>query len=58
MAKSLRIDASDKEVAEWLRKLDKAGQRDIRYEKDAKGNSQDVNYTGATSLLGRGQARP
>ncbi|MEP6785362.1 MAG: MG2 domain-containing protein, partial [Sphingomonadales bacterium] len=50
---SLRIDGSDAQVADWLRKLDKANQDDFRDEgpEDADGNKKTVNYTGATSLL-------
>jgi alpha-2-macroglobulin len=48
---SLRAPDSDKDIAEWLRKLDEADARDVRTEKNAKGEKVEVNYTGAASLL-------
>ncbi len=50
---SLRVDGSDAQVADWLRKLDKANENDFREEgpEDKDGNRKSVNYTGATSLL-------
>lgn len=52
----LRLDASDGQVARWLRDLDEADDTDIRTEK-IKGEKVDVNYTGSRSLLGgRGEA--
>ncbi len=50
---SLRVDGSDAQVADWLRRLDKANENDFRQEgpKDKDGELKSVNYTGATSLL-------
>ncbi len=50
---SLRVDGSDAQVADWLRRLDKADENDFREEgpEDKDGNRKSVNYTGATSLL-------
>lgn len=48
---SLRVPTSDKDIAEWLRKLDSADDSDYRDEPDGKGDTKAVNYTGATSLL-------
>lgn len=50
---SLRVEGSDGQVADWLRKIAKAGEDDFRDEgpEDADGNKKAVNYTGATSLL-------
>ena len=56
---SLRIDTSDGQVADWLRRIEKANDDDFRDEgpADADGNRKSVNYTGATSLLaGQGNA--
>lgn len=54
---SLRVGNSDKDVAEWLRKLDKADDSDYREEPDGKGGKKTVNYTGSASLLdGKGTA--
>ena len=53
---SLKIDGSDGQVAEWLRKLDDADDNDFR-EEGPKGATKTVNYTGSTSLLeGQGNA--
>jgi alpha-2-macroglobulin len=53
---SLKVDGSDAQVAEWLRKLDDADDNDFR-EEGPKGQTKTVNYTGATSLLeGQGNA--
>lgn len=46
----LRIDASDGQIAQWLRDLDDADENDFRTE-TIKGEEVDVNYTGTTSLL-------
>ncbi len=50
---SLKVDGSDGQVADWLRRLDKANENDFRDEgpEDAEGNRKSVNYTGATPLL-------
>ncbi len=50
---SLRVDGSDAQVADWLRRLDKANENDFRDEgpEDKDGNRKSVNYTGTTSLL-------
>jgi alpha-2-macroglobulin len=55
---SLRVAGADKDVAEWLRKLDVADDSDYREEKTGKGDAtESVNYTGTTSLLnGAGDA--
>ncbi len=51
---SLRVDASDGEIAAWLRKLSDAEDNTFRDEKRGK-ETVSVNYTGTTSLLaGRG----
>ena len=53
---SLRVDAADKAIAEWLRKLEDADARDTRTEKNAKGEDIEVNYTGTKSMLdGKGE---
>ncbi len=53
---SLRVDGSDGQIAEWLRKLDDADDNDFR-EEGPKGKTTTVNYTGATPLLaGQGRA--
>jgi alpha-2-macroglobulin len=52
----LRVDASDGEIAQWLRDLDDADDSDIRSVKIGN-NDVDVNYTGTKSLLaGKGEA--
>jgi alpha-2-macroglobulin len=48
---TLRVDASDGEIAKWLRDIDQAAEDDIRTEKRGK-EKVDVNYTGTRSLLG------
>jgi len=48
--KSLRIGDSDRAVAEWLRKLDKADENDFREEKQG-GKTVTVNHTRDTPLL-------
>ena len=50
---SLKVDGSDAQVADWLRRLDKADDNDFRETgpKDKDGEPTTVNYTGATSLL-------
>jgi len=54
---SMRVPTADKDVAEWLRKLDKADDDDYRDEPDGKGGTKSVNYTGTQSLLeGKGSA--
>ena len=56
---ALRTDGTDAQVADWLRRLDKANENDFREEgpKDEEGDQKTVNYTGATSLLnGAGKA--
>jgi uncharacterized protein YfaS (alpha-2-macroglobulin family) len=51
----LRVEASDGQVAQWLRDLDDAGENDFRTE-TVKGEEVDVNYTGTRSLLdGKGE---
>jgi alpha-2-macroglobulin len=53
---SLKVDGSDGQVAEWLRKLDDADDNDFR-EEGPKGATKTVNYTGTKSLLdGQGNA--
>ncbi len=47
----LRIDASDGEIAKWLRDLDEVAESDFRQE-GPKGKEITVNYTGTRSLLG------
>ncbi len=49
---SLRVDAADKDIAEWLRQLDDADDTETRTEKNAKGEDVEVNYTGSEPLLG------
>jgi alpha-2-macroglobulin len=46
----LRIDASDGEIAKWLRDVDKADDSDFREEQRGK-ESITVNYTGTKSVL-------
>ncbi len=55
---SLKVDGSDGQVAEWLRRLDDADDSDFREEPTGKKDeTRTVNYTGATSLLdGQGNA--
>ena len=55
---SLKVDGSDGQVAEWLRKLDDADDNDFREEPTGKKDeTKTVNYTGTTSLLeGQGNA--
>jgi uncharacterized protein YfaS (alpha-2-macroglobulin family) len=50
---SLRVAESDAQVADWLRRLEKANENDFREEgpEDKDGNRKSVNYTGAKSLL-------
>ena len=51
----LRVEASDGQVAQWLRDLNDADDRDVRSEK-IKGEDVDVNYTGTKALLdGKGE---
>ena len=51
----LRVDASDGQIAQWLRDLDDANDNDFRTE-TIKGEEVDVNYTGTKSLLnGQGE---
>ncbi len=51
----LRIDASDGQIAQWLRDLDDADENDFRTE-TIRGEKVDVNYTGTDSLLdGKGE---
>ncbi len=53
---SLKVDGSDGQVAEWLRKLDDADDTDFR-EEGPKGKTVTVNYTGSKPLLdGQGNA--
>ena len=53
---SLRIDGSDGQVADWLRRIDKADDSDFR-EEGPKDHTHTVNYTGSASLLeGQGTA--
>lgn len=52
----LRVEASDGQIARWLRDLDQADDRDVRTEQRG-GEDVEVNYTGSTSLLGgKGEA--
>lgn len=53
--KTLRLGASDKDVAEWLRKLDDADKNDFREERGSTGRAITVNHTRDTPLL---QAQP
>jgi len=48
--KTLRIGASDKQVAEWLRRLDDADENDFR-EEDQGGKKVTVNHTRDTPIL-------
>ena len=48
---ALRVADSDKQVAEWLRKLDDIDDSDIRFVKGKDGKQVKVNYTGTKSLL-------
>lgn len=51
----LRIDASDGQIARWLRELDDADNNDFRTEV-VRGEKIEVNYTGTKSLLnGKGE---
>ncbi|MEK6637288.1 MAG: MG2 domain-containing protein [Pseudomonadota bacterium] len=51
----LRVDASDGQVAQWLRDLGTADDRDVRTEKRGK-EEVEVNYTGTKALLdGKGE---
>lgn len=51
----LRIDASDGQIAQWLRDIDEASDNDFRTETIG-GEKVDVNYTGTKSLLnGKGE---
>jgi alpha-2-macroglobulin len=53
---SLKVDGSDGQVAEWLRKLDDADDTDFR-EEGPKDDTKTVNYTGTKPLLeGQGAA--
>ncbi|QAY75304.1 alpha-2-macroglobulin [Sphingosinicella sp. BN140058] len=47
---SARIDADDRVIADWLRKIAKAQEDDIRDE-GTEDKPKEVNYTGTTSLL-------
>lgn len=50
---SLRVTGSDGEIADWLRKLDKADENDFREEPTGvKDETRTVNYTGTKSVLG------
>ena len=52
----LRVDASDGQIAQWLRDLNKADDHDVRTEKRG-GTDVEVNYTGSYPLLGgKGEA--
>ncbi len=50
---ALKVDGSDAQIADWLRRLDTANENNFRQEgpEDKEGNRKSVNYTGATSLL-------
>ena len=48
---SLKVDGSDGQVADWLRRLDKADDSDFREEPEGAKETHTVNYTGTTSLL-------
>ncbi len=51
----LQVTGSDGDIADWLRKLGKAGESNYREERAGKGKIRTVNDTGATALLaGRG----
>ncbi len=55
VGETLRVDASDGQIARWLRDLDDADDNDFRTE-TIKGEDIDVNYTGTRSLLnGKGE---
>ncbi|MFM2099909.1 MAG: hypothetical protein RLZZ366_1448 [Pseudomonadota bacterium] len=47
----LRVEASDGEIAKWLRDIDNAGDSDVRTEKVG-GEEKEINYTGSASILG------
>ena len=51
----LRVDASDGQIAQWLRDIDNADDRDVRTE--TRGKEQvEVSYTGTKALLdGKGE---
>ena len=46
----LRVDASDREIAQWLRDVDDADDSDFREEERGK-ETVSINYTGTQSLL-------
>lgn len=51
----LRVDASDGQIAKWLRDIDEAAENDFRTTK-VKGEEITTNYTGTRSLLnGKGE---
>ncbi len=53
---TMRVEASDGEIANWLREISKSGESEFRTEKRGK-ESIEVNYTGTKSLLnGKGSA--
>ncbi|MEY4269974.1 MAG: hypothetical protein RLZZ58_1190, partial [Pseudomonadota bacterium] len=47
----MRVDASDGDIAAWLRKIDDADDTDLRAIPDGKGGERTVNYTGTKPLL-------
>ncbi len=57
---SMKIGAggsADRDIAEWLRKLDDADDYDVREEPEGAKETHSVNYTGSKSLLaGKGSA--
>ena len=48
---SLKVEGSDGQVANWLRRIDKTNENDVREEPEGAKVTHPVNYTGATSLL-------
>ena len=49
----LRVDASDGEVAAWLRKVDEADDTDIETQEIGEDKTIDIDHTGTKSLLKR-----
>lgn len=50
-AATLRVGDDDAAVARWLRRVEDADDSDYREEKDARGKSVTVNYTGTKSVF-------
>jgi len=53
---ALRVSADDAAILKWLKRVDNADDSDIREERDGRGSTRTVTYTGAKSIFANAPA--